>query len=153
MSTRARELDQQLRPVVAALGYELWGIEWSGQGRHSKLRLFIDGPEGITVDDCATVSEQVSSLLDVEEPITGAYTLEVSSPGIDRPLFTLEQCRRFAGCRVQLRLRRPFDGRRKYEGLLVGVEDEDIVVRVSEDEEVLLPFPDVERMNLIGEIG
>ena len=91
------------------------------------LRVYIDSENGVGVDDCAKVSRQVSGVLDVEDPISGEYTLEVSSPGMDRPLFKLSQYQDYIGHVVQLRLRMPFDGRRKFKGVLNGIEDEDIV--------------------------
>ena len=87
MSARVVELQQLLAPVIEALGYELWGVELVAHGRHSLLRIYIDHDEGITVEDCATASRQASAALDVADPFHGAYTLEVSSPGWDRPLF------------------------------------------------------------------
>lgn len=144
MASKQRQIADMLRSTVTALGFELWGVEYLSQGRHSVVRLYIDSPDGITVDDCATVSGQVEGVLEVEDPITGEYTLEVSSPGLDRPLFTLEQ---YAGCvgeAVEVRLRSPFEGRRKYTGILKGVEGEDVVIQVD-DEEFLLPFDAIEK--------
>ncbi len=133
-----------LEPTVEAMGYELWGIEYLSQGRHSTLRVYIDAENGITVDDCAAVSEQVGSVLDVEDPITGEYTLEVSSPGMDRLLFKPEQYPAYVGEIVDLRLRSPFEGRRKFRGILKGIEGEDIVVQVD-DHEYLLPHGAIEK--------
>lgn len=133
-----------LRPTVTALGYDLWGVEYAAQGRHSVLRVYIDRPAGITVDDCAAVSEQVSGLLDVEDPITGEYTLEVSSPGMDRLLFTLEQYVPYVGEMVELRLRSAFEGRRKFKGMLKGIEGEDVVIQID-DHEFLLPHGAIEK--------
>ena len=142
------ELQELIAPAVVDLGYELWGVQLISQGRHTTLRIFIDSPDGINVDDCAKVSHQVSGILDVEDPIQGQYTLEVSSPGLDRPLFTLEQYQRYIGQDVAVRLRVPFDGRRKFEGLLVAVEEGDVVIRI-ENEEYLLPFETIERANIV----
>lgn len=144
MSGRDRKLQQLLQPTVEALGFELWGVEHLSQGRHSVLRLYIDRDAGISVDDCALVSGQVGAVLDVEDPIAGDYTLEVSSPGLDRRLFELEQYARFAGEQIDLKLRVPFEGRRRIQGILKGVEDEDIVVQVD-DHEYLLPFDQVDK--------
>lgn len=144
MSGRDRKLQQLLQPTVEALGFELWGVEHLSQGRHSVLRLYIDRDAGISVDDCALVSGQVGAVLDVEDPIAGDYTLEVSSPGLDRRLFELEQYARFAGEQIDLKLRVPFEGRRRFQGILKGVEDEDIVVQVD-DHEYLLPFDQVDK--------
>jgi len=122
VSARLKTLREFIEPVVTALGLELWGLEFNSAGRNSTLRIYIDGPDGVSVDDCARVSHQVSGILDVEDPIPEQYMLEVSSPGMDRPLYTLEQFQAYAGHQVQLRLRMPFEGRRKFKGLLNGVE-------------------------------
>jgi ribosome maturation factor RimP len=147
VSARENKLQALLQPTVQSLGFELWGLEYLSQGRQSVLRLYIESESGVQVDDCARVSEQVGALLDVEEPLSGDYVLEVSSPGIDRRLFTLEQCAAFAGEPVEVRLRRPFDGRRRFRGVLRGVEQEDLVVLVD-DHEYLLPFGDIDRAQL-----
>lgn len=147
MGSRENKLQAMLAPTVEALGFELWGLEYLSQGKHSTLRIFIESEAGVQVDDCAAVSEQVGAVLDVEEPITGEYVLEVSSPGMDRRLFTLDQCRAYVGEEIDLRLRLPFEGRRKFRGLLRGVEEEDIVLLVD-DHEYLLPFGDVDRAQL-----
>jgi len=144
VASREQKLQAILAPTVEALGFELWGLEYLAQGRHSLLRLYIDGDDGITVDDCAAVSQQVGSLLDVEDPITGEYTLEVSSPGMDRLLFKLEQYGAYIGESVDLRLRVPFEGRRKFKGVLKGVEGEDVVVQVD-DHEYLLPHSAIDK--------
>lgn len=143
-----QQVQELIEPAVLALGYELWGVQLISQGRHSTLRIYIDSPEGILVEDCAKVSHQVSGILDVEDPIKPQYTLEVSSPGIDRPLFTLEHYKRYIGEEVTVRLRVPFDGRRKFAGLLTAVESDDIVIRV-EDEEFLLPFDAIDKANIV----
>lgn len=131
-----------------AMGYELWGIEYMSQGRRSLLRIYIDSEIGITADDCARVSHQVGGVLDVEDPIAGEYRLEVSSPGMDRPLFTLAQFTRFVGSDVKVRLRSAFEGQRKFSGRLVGVENEDVVVAVGEHE-YLLPLEQIEKANVV----
>ncbi|GGO88629.1 ribosome maturation factor RimP [Marinobacterium nitratireducens] len=141
-------LHELIEPSVTALGFELWGIEYVAQGAHSVLRIYIDSEDGISVDDCAKVSHQVSGILDVEEPISGQYNLEVSSPGMDRPLFTLEQFAAWAGHQVQLRLRVPFEGRRKFKGLLNGVEGDEVLL-VVDKEEYLLPIDLIDRANIV----
>ncbi|MEX0604825.1 MAG: ribosome maturation factor RimP [Marinobacter sp.] len=149
MSAKLQQLETILRPVIEGLGYEFWGLEFRSQGYQSLLRVFIDDAEdGIGVEDCEKVSRQVSGVLDVEDPIQSEYTLEVSSPGMDRPLFRLEQYEAFVGHNVQVRLRMAFEGRRKFQGLLKGVEDQDVVV-VVDDHEYLLPFDSIERANII----
>lgn len=146
--TKLQKLQELLAPVVEALGFQCWGIEFLSQGRHSVLRVFIEHEEGISVDSCEVVSRQLSAVLDVEDPVSGEYVLEVSSPGMDRPLFTLEQYELCKGQQVRLRLRVPFEERRNFQGFISGIEDGDVVVRV-EDHEYLLPFEDIEKANIV----
>ena len=144
VATREQQLRDLLAPTVEAMGFELWGLEYLSQGRHSLVRVYIDGDNGITVDDCAAVSEQIGSVLDVEDPIHGEYTLEVSSPGMDRLLFELDQYPGYVGETVELRLRSAFEGRRKVRGVLKGIEGEDVVVQVD-DHEYLLPHSAIDK--------
>lgn len=144
MAGKDQQIQTLLEPTVEALGFELWGLEYLSQGRHTTLRLYIDGENGVTVDDCANVSRQVSGVLDVEDPINGDYTLEVSSPGVDRLLFKQEHYGAYIGEWIEVRLRVPFEGRRKFKGTLKGVEGEDVVVQVD-DHEFLLPLSSVDR--------
>ncbi len=145
---KEQQLQVILAPAVTALGYEFWGLEYMTHGRQAVLRVFIDSPNGITVEDCAKVSRQLSAVLDVEDPIAIEYALEVSSPGMDRPLFTLEQYQRYVGQHVKIRLRAPFEGRRNFSGRLVGVEAEDVVV-VVDDHEFLLPIEMIDKAELV----
>lgn len=144
MATKEQQIQQLLESTVEALGFELWGLEYLSQGRHSLLRLYIESENGISVDDCAAVSQQVGSVLDVEDPIAGDYTLEVSSPGMDRLLFRLDQFPAYVGEIVELRLRVAFEGRRKFKGLLKGIEGEDVVIEVD-DHEYLLPHSAIDK--------
>ncbi|MFV8819943.1 ribosome maturation factor RimP [Haliea sp. E17] len=144
MAGKSEQIQQMLEPTVEALGFELWGVEYLSQGRHSVLRLYIESENGVNVDDCAAVSEQVSGILDVEDPITGEYTLEVSSPGMDRLLFKLQQYPAYVGEIIDLRLRSPFEGRRRFRGVLKGIEGEDVVVQVD-DHEYLLPHSAIDK--------
>lgn len=149
MSGKLKQLEDILQPVVEGLGYEFWGIEYRSRGYQSLLRVFIDDVEnGVGVDDCEKVSRQISGVMDVEDPIKTEYTLEVSSPGMDRPLFRLEQYQAFVGHQVQIRLRMAFDGRRKFQGLIKAVEGDDVVV-IVDDHEYLLPFDSIEKANII----
>jgi ribosome maturation factor RimP len=144
VATKDQQITDMLETTVEALGFELWGVEYLSQGRHSLVRIYIDADAGISVDDCAAVSAQVGSVFDVEDPITGEYTLEVSSPGMDRLLFKLEQYSGYVGEIVDLRLRGAFEGRRKFKGVLKGIEGEDIVIQVD-DHEFLLPHSAIEK--------
>jgi ribosome maturation factor RimP len=144
MAGRGQKIEALLTPTVEALGFELWGLEYLSQGRHTLLRLYIDGESGVTVDDCAEVSRHVSGVLDVEDPISGEYTLEVSSPGVDRLLFRLDHFPPYVGEWIELRLRTPFEGRRKFKGTLKGIDGEDVVVQVD-DHEYLIPHGSIDR--------
>ena len=151
MTNREDKLKTLFEPVIRTMGYELWGLEYLGQGRHTLLRVYLDKESGIDVEDCALVSRQLSGMLDVEDPISGGYTLEVSSPGLDRPLFSLEQFHRYVGHQVKVRLRQSFDNRRNFAGLLCAVEDGEVKLLVG-DEEYFLPFEAIEKANIVSEL-
>ena len=139
-----------LEPAVNVLGCELVGIEFIPQGRRSLLRIYIDKENGVTIDDCSDVSHQVSGILDVEDPIREQYTLEVSSPGLDRPLFKLEDFDRFSGSQVKLRLRQMIDGRRNFTGRILGVEGESVRVEVDGSPQAFA-IVDIDRARLVPE--
>lgn len=130
---KAQQISQLLAPTVSALGLELLGVEYLNMPGGAVLRLYIDVPEAeaageapraVGIDECEQVSREVSAQLDVEDPISGHYTLEVSSPGLDRPLFTLAQFARFAGETAKVGLKLPQDGRRRLTGRILKVEGE-----------------------------
>jgi len=143
------ELTEMLRPAAEALGYEFLGVEYISQGKHSVLRVYIDHENGITVDDCASVSHQASGILEVEDPITSQYTLEVSSPGLDRPLFTLAHFSQFVGREVNLRCHVGLNGRRKFKGELLAVEGEQLLIKVD-NQEYRIDFSDLDKANLVA---
>ena len=148
MSQQASRVQELIEPAINLLGYECVGVEYLPQGKHSLLRVYIDKEGGINMEDCETVSHQVSGILDVEDPIKGQYSLEVSSPGLDRPLFTVEHYRRFIGETANIRLRSALNGRRKFTGEIISVEDEEIVIKDSE-EEFRIPFRLIEKGHLV----
>lgn len=149
MAVANSELKKLLGPVVEALGCELWGIELQAGGKTKLLRLYIDHAEnGVGVDDCERVSRQASAVLDVEDAINGEYILEVSSPGMDRPLYELSQYEQFIGEDISLRLRFPYEGRRNFKGRLSGVDDDEIVLVVA-DHEFLFPVEGIEKANVV----
>ena len=153
MAVVAENLTNLIEPVVEGLGYELLGIEYISQGRHSVLRLYIDSEQGIGLGDCEQVSRQVSGVMDVEEPLKGQYVLEVSSPGLDRPLFKAEHYIRHIGHTVRIRLRRPQGSQRKFRGLLVEADEEGILLRDAENgQETRLDYDDIEKANLEPEL-
>ncbi|SMF00766.1 ribosome maturation factor RimP [Alteromonadaceae bacterium Bs31] len=149
MAGKQSQLEELLAPVVQSLDCELWGLEYFAQGKKSMLRIYIDKkPDGVLVEDCERVSRQVSSVLDVEDPIAGEYTLEVSSPGMDRPLYKLEHYRDYIGEKVSVKLRIAFEGRKKFSGLLKGIENDEIVLEVDK-EEYLLPFELIDKASVV----
>ncbi len=125
------ELAKLLEPTVVRLGYELADLEVRLGGKGGVVKVFIDKPEGIGLDDCEKVSMAVSAILDVEDPVPGNYDLEVSSPGLDRKLTKVEHFQRFTGETLKVSLRFPKEGRRRFRGTLVSVDDENIVVEVD----------------------
>jgi ribosome maturation factor RimP len=132
MRSAPEKLKTLIRQEVELLGYELLGVELIGQGKGgSLLRVYIDHAEGIVLDDCVQVSHQISGVLDVEDPIKERYQLEVSSPGMDRPLFERAHFERFKGSKVRLKTQTKIDGRHRFTGELGGVEDG--MVLIEED--------------------
>ncbi len=152
-NSRQDKLTELLRPAVEGLGYELVGIEHLPMGKHTVLRIYIDSSNGITVSDCSQVSHQVSGVLEVEEPIKGQFTLEVSSPGIDRPLFNFEQFKQFVGSKVKIKLYHAIEGKRKITGLIESIEGEDINVKDADSDTVFqLHIDDIDTANIISDI-
>jgi ribosome maturation factor RimP len=142
------ELAKLLEPTVERLGYELADLEVRLGGKGGLIRIFIDKPEGIDLDDCEKVSLAVSALLDVEEPVPGNYRLEVSSPGLDRKLTKVEHFQRFEGETVKVQMRFPIEGRRRFRGTLVSSDDENIVVEVD-GESHSLPLKTIDTARLV----
>ena len=142
------EMLKLLEPVVERLGYELADLEVRLGGKGGLIRVFIDKPEGIDLDDCEKVSLAVSALLDVEDPVPGNYNLEVSSPGLDRKLTKVEHFQRFEGETVKVQMRFPIEGRRRFRGTLVSSDDENIVVEVD-GESHSLPLKTIDTARLV----
>ena len=149
MATLEQNLQEMLQGTVEDLGCELWGIECQRAGRFMTVRLFIDKEGGVTVDDCADVSRQVSAILDVEDPIADKYNLEVSSPGLDRPLFTLPQFERYIGQDIAVNLRIPVMERRKWQGKLERIEN-DMVTLIVDGQEQVLVFGNIQKANVVA---
>ena len=142
-------VSQLLQPAIEALGCELWGIDFQMGSRVKLLRIYIDKSEGLVgIDDCERVSRQASSILDVEEAINGEYVLEVSSPGMDRPLYELGQYKKYIGEDISLKLRFPYEGQRNFKGRLAGIDGDEIILVVA-DHEYLFPVEGIERANVI----
>jgi ribosome maturation factor RimP len=152
LNTRVQDIERLLTPAIEALDCELWGIELMSMGRHTKLRVYIERPEGVSVDDCERVSRDVSDLLDIEDVMPQSYTLEVSSPGMDRILFRPDHYVRNVGATVDVRLHFPFEGSKRVVGVLAGIEDEQVAVQVGEDEYVL-PLENIQRTRLVPQFG
>ncbi len=137
-----------IEPTLAALGFELVRVTFGGGGR-PRLQVMAERPDGtMTIDDCARLSRELSTLLDIEDPIPGEYVLEVSSPGIDRPLTRLKDFARWTGHEAKLELDAPLDGRRRLSGRLLGLEGENVRVRV-EGEDRLVPFARIVKAKLV----
>ncbi|WP_295540940.1 ribosome maturation factor RimP [uncultured Thiohalocapsa sp.] len=134
--------------VVEPMGYECVGVEHEAAA--AVLRVYIDHADGIGLDDCESVSHQLSGALDVADPIAGHYDLEVSSPGLDRPLFALEHFQRFTGARVRVRLAEKLDGRRRFDGRIAGVDGETVWLD-AEGGRLALPFAQIESARLVPE--
>lgn len=141
------QLAELLEPVVADLGYELWELEFATRAGGGFLRLYIDSPEGISLEDCERVSRAVSAVLDVADPIPGQYTLEVSSPGLDRVLRTQAHFERFAGEHVRVELNRSINGRKRFIGRLVAVNEREIALEVD-GSEIQLPLEALHKARL-----
>lgn len=148
MATLEQNLKEMLTPAIEDLGCELWGIECQRAGRFMTVRLFIDKEGGVGIENCSDVSRQVSAILDVEDPIADKYNLEVSSPGLDRPLFTLAQFERFVGQDVSIHLRIPVADRRKWQGKLEKV-DNDMITLVVDGQEQVFVFGNVQKANVV----
>ena len=161
MTDKATQIAEMLAPTIASLGVELLGIEYLPAPGSATLRLYIDvpaaeldaTPEGqeprsVTIEDCEAVSREVSAQLDVEDPISGNYTLEVSSPGIDRPLFALEHYARFAGETAKVGLKLPHEGRRRLQGEIVGVEGAQVVFAID-GARFSVPFSNIDKARLV----
>ena len=148
MASLEQRLAEMLTPSVEDLGYELVGIEYIRAGKHSTLRVYIDQESGIFVDDCAVVSKQISAIMDVEDPITNEYTLEVSSPGLERPLFSAAHYLEFVGSEVKVQLRMPIQNRRKWKGIIASVDGEIICINVNGTEE-RFALSNIQKANIV----
>jgi ribosome maturation factor RimP len=152
MTMISNNVTSLIERTVTGLGYEFVGVELVSQ-RHSKLlRIYIDGVDGILIDDCVVVSNQLSGVFDVEDPISGHYQLEVSSPGLERPLFRIEDYQRFKGQQASVELYEVFDGKRKIRGLLDGVQGDTVLMRLLDNEVVELPFSSIRKARLVAEL-
>ena len=148
MRSKEEELEALLSPTIKSLGCSIWGIEYKPQGRYTTLRIYIEHSDGVSVEHCADVSREVSALLDVEDSIKSAYTLEVSSPGTDRLLFKGEQYAQYIGQVIDLRLNYSFEGKRKYVGQIVNFKDDEVIMQIDEME-FCFPVENVQRARVM----
>lgn len=148
---KAAEVERVIAPTVADLGFEIVRVQLTGEGGRQTLQVMAERPDGsMTIDDCADLSSSISAVLDVEDPIAGAYSLEVSSPGLDRPLTRLKDFRNWAGFEAKIELRAPQEGRKRFRGLLRGVEDQTVLLQEAEaDAPHRLPFAAIARAKLV----
>lgn len=149
MADMVEKLKALLTPTIQALGFELWGLTYGSQGRASVLCIFVEGPNGVTIDDCARISRQCSSVLDVEALIHGSYTLEVSSPGMDRQFFEPEQYARYKGEIIKLKLHQARQQRKQFKGVLLEVSPDSVMIEVD-GQPMVVAFQDIERGNKVG---
>jgi ribosome maturation factor RimP len=148
--TLEEKIQNLCQPTIESMGFDFWGCEYLAAGKHSTLRIYIDKPEGVTVDDCGLVSRQISAIMDVEDPISSAYMLEVSSPGVDRQLFRPEQYAPQKGRLLRVRTTSSIMGRRNFKGPLVEVTADHIEIEV--DGEVFnIDFALIDKANLVIE--
>jgi ribosome maturation factor RimP len=148
---KTQQLEELLEPIVSSMNYEFVGLEYTAQGRHSILRVYIDTEKGVGVDDCADVSRQLSAVLDVEDPITNEYSLEISSPGLNRPLFKLYQYEQFIGEVVKFKTIRPQldNGQRKFKGTIIAIKNNNIIFEID-DEPLSIEFVDIDKANIVA---
>lgn len=142
-------MQRVLTSVVETLGYEWVGMEFHPRANNALLRVYIDHSAGITLDDCQRVSHQISGVLDVEDPIAGKYTLEISSPGLDRPLFEAAHFQRFTGAQVRLQLSALLQGRRKLIGCLQGISGNEVLIIDGDGKEWRVPLEQIDKARLV----
>jgi ribosome maturation factor RimP len=148
----ALQLARLIEPVVAGMGYELWGCEYLPRRRQSLLRVYIERSEGVTVDDCGRVSQQLTGVLDVEDPIAAPYILEVSSPGVDRLLLNADHFRRYTGEQVKIKLKWLIEGRRRFVARLAGVSGDQVLID-EQQTRYTVPLEAIERARVVPKIG
>ena len=142
-----------LEPVIVGMGYDFWGMECQTGVNTAQVRIYIDSKDGVTLDDCSRVSKQLSAVLDVEDPIDLPYTLEISSPGINRSLFKLEQLQAEIGSKVKVKTQWPLDGQRNFRGILLAVDTEGIEIKSGTDEVFVVPLDAIKNAKLDLEIS
>ena len=147
LHTRLLEL---IVPIASSLGLTLWGIEIPASFKGGVLRIYVDSEQGVTIDDCAELSRHVNVLLDVEDPVPGPYTLEVSSPGLERPFFSFDQLEPYVGRVILVKLTAPLQNSKKWKGRLLRLEDEELILQ-TDNQEVHIPWNQVHKARLVFE--
>ena len=147
---RVEDLSSIIKPEIERMGYVYWGLQFNGYGRRSLLRIYIDHPDGITLDDCSAVSDQLSGVLDVEDLMRQAYTLEVSSPGIERPLLSNEHYELYIGAMIKVKSYEPFNNRKNFTGRLEAATANSITLKV-EQESIDIPYGAIKQGRLLCE--
>ncbi len=149
--TLEEKIEGLVRPVIESMNIEFWGCEYLPAGKNTMLRIFIDTENGVGVDDCGKVSRQISAIMDVEDPISSIYTLEVSSPGLDRPLFTPEQFKMYDGQVLKIRTSLSVMGRKRFKGAIENVTKEGVDIEVD-GEIYTIDFDEIEKANVVPKI-
>lgn len=142
------DLENMLKPAIEDLGYDFFGLDFFPQGKKPIVRIYIDRDQGVKVADCEKVSRRVSSLLDVEAGLNSAYTLEVSSPGLERKLFTAEQCEKQVGQTLKVRLRHESDGKKNFKGKLLNVNGNELKLDID-GSTLSLDFQEIEKAQVV----
>ncbi len=150
MRREQTHLWELFEPVISGMGYDLIEIEHFPNPKHGVLRLYIDKEGGVLIEDCSAVSRQISALIDVEDPVRGKFNLEVSSPGLDRPLRRVKDFQRFTGSKVKLKTAVPLDGQRNFSGRLLEANDQVVVIE-TDSEELSLPMNVIEKARIVPE--
>jgi ribosome maturation factor RimP len=151
MTDAVAKIEQIITPLIESMGYDLVRVLFMGARSGATLQIMAERKDRavMTVDDCADISHAVSALLDAEDPIPDAYNLEVSSPGLDRPLVRPADFVRFVGEEIKLETRLPIDGRRRFAGVLQGMDSDQVLLKMDKDEQVALPFADIAKANIV----
>jgi ribosome maturation factor RimP len=149
---KAQALEALLSPSVSAMGFEWWGCEVMTFGRMPVVRIFVEGANGITVGECQKVSRQIQAVMTVENAMAGDFRLEVSSPGLDRQLFSVEQLKRYIGRSVKLKCKEMVEGQRQMTGILQTIHDNDLDLKLVDGRDVKVAFDNIIRANLIPEL-
>ncbi len=145
------DLKNIIKPAVEALGFHLWGYELIRHAKSSELWVYVDSENGITLGECANVSRQISAVLDVEDPISSAYQLQVSSPGMDRRLFLPEQYESYINSKIKVRTRVALEGAKNFVGILITVDEKCITLRCDQDKQLQLQWDQIEKAHVVPE--